>query len=584
MAVGILAWLLASRIDPETTCVVFAVPIPLWVWWETRRVAFDILVDGGERVVLLVVVLVFAIGIGKALWSQAPAGELMGGTIARTLEPDNRSDPRLPYASVQLVAHGTAPYSSVGASYYAPWSFSDRGPIAGLASAPIVLGGGTNPPASVPALYPWEPYDAQGYAAYRIVLMLLGTTVLLSCYGALRRVLDETTAVAGVLILAMTPFLVHETYFVWPKLLSASFGVAALVALFGRRPWIAGLLLGLSYLAHPAGLLIIPGVVLTWLVLLWRGAPATCPEARRAYPLDRWQTRWIADVAWAAAGVFVIFVAWRIANEPHVYDRFSYYLYEANDRRAVSFGTWLQFRLQTLADTLLPFRLYAADAGSRWLNFQHGTSRTGGLHIIYGTSPAIVRFSFSYFGSLPFGVGLLYYPAYLVGIAVFARRAALLFLAAIVLPFLGFIIFWGFSITPLREGLQFVFVISVMAAFLGHSVLPPKRNRLLRAKWWPRTIQVMATGRAIELVIMLIVPTLLTAGLLGSSLFRATDVVALLVMVGGVLGLARLSWRYLDPGSRTQRPPILSGGTTGIHRQLPRETEVPNPADALRRS
>jgi uncharacterized membrane protein len=207
------------------------------------------------------------------MWSEGPQGELYTGTIARTFEPDGHSDPRLQYGVVQLVAHGENPYTKVGGSYFGPYLFSDRGPIAGLAAAPVVLSGGAKPPVVLPTSTPWEPYDPQGYAAYRIVLMLLGATVLLGCFGVLRRFLTERLAVAGTLLVATTPFVVHETYFVWPKLLSASFALAGLVALFRRRPLAAGLLLGLGYLAHPSAIFIVPGVVLTWLVLLWRGAP-----------------------------------------------------------------------------------------------------------------------------------------------------------------------------------------------------------------------------------------------------------------------------------------------------------------------
>jgi hypothetical protein len=260
-----------------------------------------------------------------------------------------------------------------------------------------------------------------------------------------------------------------------------------------------------------------------------------------AYPNTRWVTRWVADVAWLVGGFAVIALAWRFANEPHVVDNFSFYVFEANGRRPVTFQTWTSFRLEILANTFVPFRMFAVEA--------HNVS----LNSFYGPSPSIDRFSFSYFATLPFGVGFLYYPVYLTGLVVFARRATLLFVAAIVVPFLVFIVYWGSSVDPLRNGIQFLFVIAVLAAFLGHSVLP-RREGPLGSVWWARVVQATASAHAVEVLFMLMVPTVVTAGVpagsagvLSTGLFLPTDVVALLVMVFATIGLGGMTWYHFDP-------------------------------------
>jgi hypothetical protein len=232
-----------------------------------------------------------------------------------------------------------------------------------------------------------------------------------------------------------------------------------------------------------------------------------------------------------ALGLLLIYGAWNIANSGHTVDYFSSYLFSADGRGQVGFGTWLDSRFHSLANTLVPFRLYLADGNSVWVN-------------AFGTrSPAVVRFSASYTATLPFAVGLVYFPVFLYGLARFARRAAGLFVAAVVAPLLGFLVYWGANTSGLiREGLQFPFVIAILAAFVGHSVMCPNRQ-------WDRIVRIAATARAVEVLFMVMVPTIATMGLVGGRLFVVTDVLAIALMIGGVLGLAWLTWWAFGPGT-----------------------------------
>jgi hypothetical protein len=527
--VGTLAWLLAFAFPPEFVVTLLLVPVPLALLGCAFRFPLGRLVPSDERLVLVLVILLIAIGVGRATWSQGPTGELYGGTISRTLEAELRSDSRISYNAVMLVAHGDAPYGRLGTFYYLPYSFYARGPIAGLAAAPIVLGGGATPPRAYPEQR-WEPFDAQGFATYRIVMMLLNATVLLGAYGVLCRFLNRRIAVAGVVLIALSPVVVRETYFTWPKLLAASFALTALVAVLDRRPLTAGLLVGLGYLAHPGGLLALPTLLLIWGVILWRGAPGIC-TTRRPTIDRRWLSRWMRDAMWITIGCFAIYLSWFLANRGHTTEYFSGYLRSANGQVGVSFGDWVASRLRSLANTLVPLRSYLTSGTTPGVLNSSDPPR----------SPDILRFSFSYYNTLPFAVGAIYFPLYLYGLGRFARRSFALFAVAILLPFLGFLVYWGATILGMvREGLQFVLVLSLIAAFVGHTIMT-RRRRVLTI------VRACATARVAEVLFMVLVPTVATSHLFGRGILYTTDCFALALILGGTLALGWISWRVLAP-------------------------------------
>jgi hypothetical protein len=536
-AVGTIAWLLEFAISPQAVSTVLLVPIPLALLTCSLRAPISRLVPIDERVVLILVVLLVAIGIGRAAWSQGPTGELYGGTISRTLDADLRSDSRISYNVVMLAAHGDRPYGKVGRSYYAPYNFYARGPLAGLATAPVVLAGGATPPRGLPD-QPWEPFDAQGFATYRIEMMLLNATVVMAAYGLLSRIVSARLAVAGATLVAMSPFVVREVYFTWPKLFAASFALAALVALLYRRPLVAGLLIGAAYLAHPSGLLALPTIVLVWAVVCWRGSPTWCRPSRLRTG-SGWLRGWTRDAVQVAAGCFVIYAAWSLANRGHTVDYFTGYLRAANGEVGVPVGDWITFRLNSLANTLVPMRSYLTSGGASRIFNSTDPPR----------SPDILRFSFSYYNTLPFAVGLIYFPIYLYGLAGFARRSLALFLAAVVLPFLAFIVYWGAGdLGPLREGLHFIVVLSLLAAFVGHSII----SRSERAHG---VVRICATVRVVEVLFVVLVPTIATSHeVFGGNLFAVTDGFALALMIGGALSLGWITWRVLAPNGSWLSP------------------------------
>jgi hypothetical protein len=525
-ATGLLAWLLAWRVDPQVTSVAVLAPVSLVLLWTAVRGSGPSLFVPGELAVCGVLVLLVLIGTAKATWSSGPAGELYGGLVGRSLEPSDRSDSAIPYRIVQLVAHGLAPESRVGSHYFAPYSFSDRGPIAGVAAAPIVLSSGADPSIGHPFPW-WAPFDRQGFAAYRITLEVFAAGIALSVFGLLSSLFERRVAWAGTLLVASTPFVIHEVYFTWPKLLAGSFGIAALTALLARRRAVAGGLLGCSYLSHPVGLFIALAVVGTWFGREWhQRSPQRSWNEWRA-----WAAGHARSLAPAAAGLAVSVLAWRVVNigSLHQSERFGGYVLMANNELPASHGQWLTSRARSIGNTVVPGELLIWDRHAANINlFTSGKGLVG----------------FLWWNTLPFGVGLLYFPVFLAGLARFGRRNPAILLAGLMLPLAAFTIYWGATVTGMmREGLQGWLVFALLMAFLGHSVVA-------RSRRWSRTVQLCLAARGIEILAMLTGATLLTDELLRDNPYRTTDIASLALMLSAVTLLTTLTWRAFAPPAR----------------------------------
>jgi hypothetical protein len=374
-------------------------------------------------------------------------------------------------------------------------------------------------------------------------------TVLLSTFGLLRMFLSVRVSWAGTVLVATTPFVVHETYFTWPKLLAASFGVAALAALVMRRPVLAGLLLGLSYLSHPVGLFIALAVGAIWLALALPGLRGVCE------PLPLSKLRGVVLViartgALMAAGLAVAWLLWRVVNasDYRQTQNFTHYLLDANGDTSVTIFQWLQSRLRSLGNTLVPLQLFVFDHNERHVN-----------SLFQPVGPLVIPFFYQYWNTVPFGVGLVYFPAFLVGLWRFARRGLAVFIAGVAFPFAVFAVYWGSFVTGLmREGLQGWIVFALIAAFLGHSVLDgglPRR--------WAGVLRVCVTLRGLEILAMLLVPTVATTGWRAHGPFLITDVVSLAAMFGGVAALMLISWRAFDPARLRRAPPAVTRTEVG---------------------
>ncbi len=507
---GGLAWLLAGSVDPNLSCFIVFGPVLGLLLGGLIGAGPEDLLKRGERFALLVVGCALGFAIARATWSGGPDGELYLGGISRTLEVGNRSDSRISYLIPQLVQHDTNPYSELGASYFAPYNFSSRGPLAGLASTPVVLLSGGRPPEGLPEIS-WLPFDPEGFMAYRLAMMTFAATAFLSLWDLVWRLGGARAARFAVLLAATTPFLMHEIWFTWPKLLAASFVLLAGICVIERRAFASGLLLGIGYLMHPSALLAISGL---GLLALWplRGAVWKRPNLKAAAQL----------VVGAAASL----VAWRLANGSHyTQDAFSEYVQIAGVEANPAIFDWIAFRAESVLNTLVPFVLPIFFSDSVWIN------------AVGEASPASIHFFFQYWDGLPFGVAIVFYPLLLVSLARAARLWPWPVLATIVVPFVAFTIYWGASQTGmLREGLQ-AWVLALFAVV----ALQQARTGF---RWLgSKLIRAIISLRAVELGVVALGPALATNHVLISGTFILNDVIALLAMLGFGGALATLVWR-----------------------------------------
>jgi hypothetical protein len=468
IATGALAWLLADVMEPRLACFAVLAPVLGLLLGGLLGVGSDDLLAPEEQRTLVLISLALGLAIARSLWSLGPIAELYEGSISRTLVPEGRPDSRTSFLVTALVANGEPPYGPVGSTLFIPYNFSSRGPFPGMASAPIVLMTGGRPPLGAPD-QPWQPFDAQGFMAFRIAMIAFSCTALLSLWELVRRIGGARAARFALLLGVSTPFLYADLWFTWPKLLAASFVLLAALCVIERRPFSAGLLLGVGYLMHPSALI---GGLAVGLLAFWplRGARLLRPQVPSALLL--------------LAGLAVAVIAWRLFNGPHfIQDSFVDYVTQAYPHYEASVGQWIEFRLATLGNTLVPgfLPLFHSDSVS--------------INAPFASSPGVIHFFFQPWTGVPFGLGIFFFPLLLVSLWRAGRRWPWAVAATVVLPLIGFAIYWGASITGLlREGMQawVLTLIAVVALQQAAAGFPWLHSLPVRAILTLRVVEVLA--------------------------------------------------------------------------------------------
>ena len=543
VAVASLAWVAGDEVSPRLIAFLVLLPVLGGLLVGALRTRPGAMLEREERFALLVAGCVLGIAAARALWSIGPEGELYAETVSRTLEVGDRSDSRIPFHIVQLVAYGTAPFSDLGNGYFWPYNFSDRGPLAGLASAPLVFLAGGRPSAGMPD-QPWVPFDAQGFMAYRLAMMTFACTAFLSLWTLTRRLAGDRAARLALLLAATTPFLVHDVWFTWPKLLAASFVLLAVESLLDGRALRAGLLVGIGYLAHPLALLSLPVVAL---LALW---PLVGARVRRPH---------VRAAALVLGGTLACLVAWRLVNGSHYTQaNFLDYLTRAGPNTPptgeITVSSWLEHRLESVANTLVPLRLFLFSERDPAINAVDLSCEPS----CFEGSPGAVHFFFQHWNALPFGVGIVFFALLSLSLWRAARRWPWAVFVTVVLPFLGFTVYWGGASTGmLREGLH-TWILTLLAV-----VAVEQADR--RFAWLcSRPIRALLALRAVEVLLIAVVPTLATRHRLIDGSFALTDVLALSAMVALSAALAASLWR--EPFSRVHGRP-RAGHTVAVAEQ-----------------
>lgn len=524
---GGLAWALGGEVDPRIVCFAVSAPTLGLVLGALIGAGPEDFFDREEQWTLLVVGLALGVAVGRSLWSLSVEGELFGGTISRNLVAEGRPDSRISYFLPQLIANHSSPYSEASNLLHAPYNFSSRGPLPGMAATPIVLVTGGRPPLAAPEM-PWRPFDPEGFMAFRLAMITFSCTALLAVWELVRKLAGRRAARFSVLLGVSTPFVVADMWFTWPKLLAATFVLIGGLYIIERRSYRSGLLVGAGYLMHPSALLGVSGV---GLLALW-------PPDRR----PRWLRPDLKSAVLFVLGVALSVVAWRLLNGSHyIQEGFYEYVTQAYPEYHPSIGEWLNYRAASLANTVIPLFLPVFYGDNSSINTFYG-----------GNSPAVVHFAFQYWTGVPFGFGILFFPFLLISLWTALRRWTWPVVATILIPFVLFEIYWGGGPLTglLREGMQswVLAVIVVVAVQQGADGLPWLRSKLVLG---------VLCVRALEVVIAAVAPVLGTHDLeaFGNG-YGINDVVALGLIVGCAAAMAVLIWRLPGPGDH--RGPVNS--------------------------
>ena len=539
---GGIVWLAATVFQAAPLSLGLVLVLMLILAVVLRGQALGDLVGPNEHKALLLVIVLVAVAVAKGTFALGPPGELYGGSISRTLEVGDRSDARISYHLVQLIAHGESPIGDVADSYYLPWHFTSRGPLPGMVAALLTLASNTVPPAGMPS-EPWAVFDHQGFAAYRIAMIAMGACVFLVFFSLLERIFgSQRWALFGMLTALTTPFLVHETYFTWPKLSMAGWVMASAYLLLQGRQFSAGLALGIAYLVHPAALLSAPALGGVLIVL-------SQPRQSRWFSVLRLPPA-VAALK-LAGGLLLTLALWRVVNlREFSQGAFLDYLWQADGRPANDAAGWLLARATSILNTLVPGHLLIWHSDHRSINS------------IHGPSSAVVHFFFQYWNTLPFGFGLLAFPSLTIALAWAMRNRARLTSWLVVVPFALFALYWGsFASGLMREGLHVWMFTLCYVLTLAARATGPRVGRLRRA------LPVVLSGRALEIFAMLIIPAVVASERLVSRAHPYSDAVCLAVMIAGLGFLSREMYRIANEllgsakGERPLRQLAVSGGS-----------------------
>ena len=505
-----LAWWLADAVDPRLACFIVLAPILGAMPVALLRRGPEDFLDGEEKRVLLIVSLALGLAIGRSLWSLGPEGELFEGTISHTIVPEGRPDSRIPFLLPELVNTGGMAYGGPATELFAPYNFSSRGPLAGLASTPIVLMSGGSPELVAPE-QAWQPFDPQGFMAFRLAMVTFSCTVLLSLWQLVRQLGGARAARLAVLLGVGTPFLFADLWFTWPKLLAASFVLLGAILLFERRPLRGGLAVGVGYLMHPSALI---------------GLSALLPLALWPLRGANWRRPRLLPAALLAlgAGAFVLF--WRLVNgDNYIQEGFLEYVVAANPDYHPPLSDWLYFRVNSLADTFVPLYLPVFQGDDISIN-------TDG-----GGSPAVVHFFFQPWTSFPFAFAIVFLPMLLSSLWKALRRWPWGVTATILVPAAVFAVYWGASRSGmLREGMQswVLAVLAVVALQQAAAGFPWLRSTLCRA---------VLSLRGLEVLALAVGATVGTRGLSGmTGDFALVDAFAVATVVACSLAIVALVW------------------------------------------
>ncbi len=555
IGLSILAWWIecatTGTFNSQILMALGSIPLLGYGLFYLRRHPLTSITSLVERRVLLIFSLVALLAVAKGTYSLGPLGELYSGFISRTTEINPLSDSRISYLYAQLIFHGINPFSEMGESYFNPWYFSSRGPLAGLVSSPIVFLSGAHVPTDWPE-YPWAVFDPEGFSAYRIAMSILAASSLMVLYGLAEKLIGKQWGLLTVLVGATTPFIVHEVYFTWPKLTAAMFVLLAVYGLLERQLFLSGIVVMIGYLFHPSALLSMPALLalLSWQCVCSFQVEAETSQSRCASFTERRPGRthkffcgrdraaMLTSLRRLALGftqfflgIASIYLIWWLVNGQNIQQtKFLHYFYMADGNPYPTTMEWLLSRFTSLKIALIPLYLLGQTTfGVRYL-----------METVYQTIlPPIIPFFLQYWNTLPFGMGITFFPLLILILLLIFLKFRWLFVSVILLPFLVFWLWWGASNAGLLLGGLHAWIFAIILL----SMLVVKQH-LHRQPIVRRSLKFLLLLRGFEVLALLTLPVWLSIGRVVNDKFLVSDSVMLVLLFAITCYLVLQTYSY----------------------------------------
>lgn len=509
--IGLILWITPpSLISNKLLCYLLLLPLLIFITLSLLKLKWNQLFTNKELKVFAIFIVLIIIAVAKVSFSQGPLGELYGNTISRTFEVGDRSDSRISYHTVQLVNNHLIPYEPEGQKYFSPYYFSSRGPLGGLIASSVAIVTSNNIPLGMPD-QTWEPFDDNGFTSYRIVMIILASLSIFAIYGLLEKITNSMWAMYGVSLIVLTPFYVHELYFTWPKFASASYILVALYTLIHKKYYQTGLYICLSYLFHPIAVTILP------FFLIW--IPFVSIKISMIFVKEH-----VRNIFQLLLGFSSLFTLWYLLNMHHfAQGSFISYFLMADMRGNSSIFQWFVSRFNLLTNTMIPLNLFLVHSDHPSINS------------IYGKSPAIIRYYFQYWTTIPFGVGIIMFFRLVPLVIKYFNNFKFIWMIYIIFPFILLIIYWGAASTGImREcGHIIYFGLFIVLIYCSYRLNDSQIVNLINSK-------IMNVLRGCEIFSMLFFPTFFTSTALYDRKLILVDITSLSIVVIGLVILVKL--------------------------------------------
>lgn len=472
------------------------------------------------------ILFVFAISLMALPASLQDIPYTAGHSLQETRMPILPGDQYLPYRLEQILLNG-ADWKQV--NFYGIWTVADRTPMMGLVAAFVTSSIHVIPPLD----WIWNvPGGAFSWNVFQIVGIWLDAQIIITAYLVLKELFGPAKARLAMPFLALSPFIVWNTFYTSPKSMAAYFILLSVLLIVQKKTVRAGVMAGLGFLSHSFTLFYVLGA----LYLIFRKA---WTNIRRG----------LSNISFFLASAGLVVAPWLVWSSLVYGHTSSFILYpfassgpdstlgaaqvmERFLRAPPMLSIWV--RVVNAFRTLLPWPLMITPG---WFA-QYGWAD------LFSWSPSVdVLLLYTYFFTIPGAVSLtLTFPAYLAWI----RSRNEVILATVTLPLISAIFFFGYP----WAGFSVLMAQPLVPLLVGVGVASLRTSRLTF---------VVLLGVIVEFFFVIWLHVY-PAGLLLTNIRSASDAVFLAAVAIWAMLVAKMTLNSFQIEYKKNVRPAIHGG------------------------